>query len=337
MISLKELAKAAGVSEATASLAINNRPGINAATKEHILQLADSLGYIPNRTAQSLARKSSGLIGMIIPNLINTNYGQAVQLAEDWLRARGYRIIIATSKNNYRYEKEMIEQFIAFRVEGVIIFPTVKENPDPTYVNLLTKHNIPFVFLGGRYREIDATCVMEDFYESTYRATTYMYERGGRSFCLITGCKSIVSTSLRLNGMRDALRTHGQDFSDDSHFALENTDYSCAYALFDKLLKTGHNFDSVVTVNASVGLAVYSASVNHGLRVPEDVSIVSSDITLITIPMNTTRINLTNILQNTVMIVETALDELFYHIRGNQDNKIIHIKSDLIIGDSTRP
>lgn len=336
MASLKELAKAAGVSEATASLAMNDRPGVNASTKEHIRRLADSLGYIPNRTAQNLARRTSSLIGMIVPNLINTNYGHVVQIAEDWLRARGYKIIIATSKNNYQYEKEMIEQFVAFRVEGVIIFPVVKDNPDPSYVNLLTKHKIPFVFLGGRYREIDGTCVMEDFYESTGRAASYLYHRGGRSFCLLTGCKSIVSTQLRLKGMQDALKICGQEFPEDNHFALESTDYACACTMFEQLLEKGRTFDSVITVNASVGLAVYAAAIKHGFRVPEDISIISSDITLITLPANITRMNLTNILQNTTQIVETALEELFAQIGGSKENKTLYIKSDLIIGDSTR-
>ncbi|MGN0999042.1 MAG: LacI family DNA-binding transcriptional regulator [Faecousia sp.] len=336
MASLKELAKAAGVSEATASLAMNDRPGVNASTKEHIRQLADRMGYIPNRTAQNLARRTSNLIGMIVPNLINTNYGLVVQLAEDWLRARGYKIIIATSKNNPQYEEEMIEQFVAFRVEGVVIFPMVKGNPDPSYVNLLKKHNIPFVFLGGRYREINGTCVMEDFYESTFRAASYLYERGGRSFCLQTGCRSIASTQLRLKGIQDALSARGLDFPAENHFALESSDYSCAYALFDRLLTEGRNFDCVITVNDPVGLAAYAAATKHGLRVPEDLSIISSDITLITLPTNITRINLTNIQQNTTRIVETALEELFAHIAGSKEIKTIYIRSDLIIGDSTR-
>lgn len=336
MASLKELAKAAGVSEATASLAMNDRPGVNASTKEHIRRMADTLGYIPNRTAQNLARRTSNLIGMIVPNLINTNYGQVVQIAEDWLRARGYKIIIATSKNNYQYEKEMIEQFVAFRVEGVVIFPMVKGNPDPSYVNLLWKHKIPFVFLGGCYREIEGTCVMEDHRESTYRAASYLYDRGGRSFCLLTGCKSIVSAQLRLKGMQDALKAHGQEFPEENHFALDNTDYVCAYALFDRLLTEGKQFDSVVASNSSVGLAVYAAAVKHGIRVPEDLSIISSDITLITMPSNVIRMNLTNILQNTTQIVETALEELFAHIGGSQETKTIYIQSDMIIGDSTR-
>lgn len=336
MASLKELAKAAGVSEATASLAMNDRPGVNASTKERIRQLADTLGYIPNRTAQNLARRTSNLIGVIVPNLVNTNYGRVVQIAEDWLRARGYKIIITTSKNNPQYEKEMIEQFVAFRVEGVVIFPIVKDNPDPSYVNLLNKHKIPFVFLGGRYSEIEGTCVMEDFYESTYRATSYLYDRGGRFFCLLTGCKSIVNTQLRMKGMQDALMNHGQIFPEENHFVLENSDYSCAYTLFDQLLSSGKRYDSVITVNSSVGLAVYAVAVKHGLRVPEDVSIISSDITLITLPTNIPRTNLTNILQDTPKIVETALEELFSHINGSKDIKTIYIQSDMIIGDSTR-
>lgn len=336
MVSLKELAKAAGVSEATASLAMNDRPGVNASTKERVRQLADTLGYIPNKTAQNLAKKTSNLIGMIVPNLINTNYCRVVQIAEDWLRARGYKIIIATSKNNYQYEREMIEQFVAFRVEGVVIFPVTKENPDPTYVNLLKRHQIPFVFLGGRYQEISATCVMEDFYQSTYQAASYLYDHGGRSFCILTGYAASVSTQLRLKGLRNALASSGQSFPAENHFSLENTDYSCAFDLFDRLLSQGRQFDSVIAVNASVGLAVYAAAVKHGLHVPTDLSIISADISMVTLPSNVIRMNLTNIAQDTSGIVETALEKLFEQIAGAEKTEIIYIPSSLVIGDSTR-
>lgn len=336
MVSLKDLAKAAGVSEATASLAMNDRPGVNASTKKRIRQLADTLGYIPNKTAQNLAKKTSNLIGMIVPNLINTNYCRVVQIAEDWLRARGYKIIIATSKNNYQYEREMIEQFVAFRVEGVVIFPVIKENPDPTYVNLLTRHHIPYVFLGGRYQEISATCVMEDFYQSTYQAASYLYDHGGRSFCILTGYAASVSTQLRLKGLHDALSSFGKDFPVENHFALESTDYPCAFELFDRLLSQGRQFDSVIAVNASVGLAVFAAAIKHGLHVPSDISIISADISTVTLPSNIIRINLTNIAQNTSSMVETALEKLFEQIAGTQKTEIIYIPSTLVIGDSTK-
>ena len=67
-ISMKEVAKQAGVSEATVSLALNNRPGVNPQTQKRIQELAKSMGYIPSITAQTLAKQKSGLVGFILPN-----------------------------------------------------------------------------------------------------------------------------------------------------------------------------------------------------------------------------------------------------------------------------
>ena len=187
-ITLKELAKAAGVSEATASLAMNNRPGVSPITKASIQELAQTLGYIPSQSAQALAMKRTGLIGMIIPNISNINYSELVQLTENCLTSKGYRMILATSRNNPAYECDMIKQFISFRVEGVIIYPSIKRNPDPSYLNLLKENNIPFVYLGGYYRGIDAPTSMNDYYGSTAQLVELLLNGGGKKICLVSGC-----------------------------------------------------------------------------------------------------------------------------------------------------
>lgn len=333
-ISLKELAKEAGVSEATVSLALNNRPGVNVATRQRIHDLAKAMGYIPSVTAQTLAKQKSGLIGIIVPNISNSNYSSLVQLAEDRLLSRGYKLILATSKSNPEYERDMIQRFVSFRTEGVIIYPSIKDNPDPSYLNILHQYHIPFIFLGGYYRDVAASHIMPDFYQAAYHSAEYLYERGGRHFCLVSGCRSIVSNTLRRQGMADFLAKHGLPFEDSRHIALENTNYDSAYACFNTLLDNGMAIDSVFAVNTYAGLAIYNSAIEHGLRVPEDLSIISGDMTM---PPKACRISLTSIRQNNVRMVECALNELFEKIQGSTENRQACIASDFFPGESTKP
>ena len=332
-ISLKELAKEAGVSEATVSLAMNNRPGVNAATRQRIHELAKAMGYIPSVTAQTLAKQKSGLIGMIVPNITNNNYSALVQLTEERLLNCGYKMILATSKSDPEYERDMIQRFVSFRTEGVIIYPSIKDNPDPSYLNILHQYHIPFIFLGGRYRNIEASCVMPDYYQSSYNAAKYLYQRGGRHFFLMSGCRSIVSNSLRRQGISDLLAEHGVPFEDSRHIALTHTNYDAAYECFNTLLDAGTVIDSVFAVNTYAGLAVYNAAIEHGLRVPEDLSIISGDMSM---PPKACCIALTSIVQNNVEMVEHALSELFSKIKGKTETVQECIASTFISGDSTK-
>lgn len=333
-VTLKELAKAAGVSEATVSLAMNNRSGVSEATRKRVFKMAKAMGYIPSITAQSLAKQKSGLIGVITPNLYNTNYSMLAQFIEDGLLPYGYKMILASSKSSPEYEKEIIERFISFRVEGVIIYPSILSNPNPSYLNLLTQYNIPFVFLGGYYPSIDASYVVPDYHHIAQFSTEYLYARGGRKFCLIGGCRSISSNTMRRRGIRDALEKYGMEFPEENYIELAQTSYDSAYTQFSEALDSGKTFDSVITVNTHVGIAVYNAAIEHGLRVPEDLSIISCDSIL---PPAVCRIQLTSFESKNSEIIDETLSELLAKIEGKQG--VVHklVQYHFLPGNSTKP
>lgn len=331
-ISLKEVAKQAGVSEATVSLALNNRPGVNLKTKKRIQELAQTMGYIPSITAQSLAKQKSGLVGFILPNTTNSTYSLLIQYIEDELRQRGYKMIFVTSNNNVEYEKEMIEQFVSFRTEGVIIYPIVKENPDPSYVNILNQYKIPFVFLGGYYKGIEAPCVMSDYYTALYSAAEHLYEKGGRHFCYIGGYRSIVSNTMRYEGLQDYLHLKGIEFSPQMYLELSVPDYDQAYIACNELLESDTVIDSIVTANDLVGLAVYNSVIEHGYRVPEDISIITFNRQ---IHEGISKISLTYIEQFIKQQADAALKNLFNQMNGEKELERIYLDTELIIRDST--
>lgn len=332
-ISLKEIAKTAGVSEATASLALNNKPNVNEKTKKRVCEIAEQLGYIPSINAQNLTNKKSRLIGVIVPNIENLVYSTLVRILEQELRKQNYKMIMATSESNIENEEEMIKHFISFRVEGAVIYPLIKDNPNPKYLELLNSYHIPFVFIGGYYRGINAPHIMSDIYGALSNATEYLYNTGARNFYYFGGCKAIVTNELKIRGIRDTLAQKGLEFKDDQYIELQSTNYQCAYEQATKLLSQNNVIDAVLAGDVYTTMAIYTALLEHGLRVPEDVSLISFDNLL---PPEICKVSLTCIEQNLNEIVLNTLDTLFQKIDGHAADKNILVNTKLIIRDTTR-
>ena len=332
-VSLKDIAKAAGVSEATASLALNGRKGVNAQTKEKVVEVAKSMGYVSSNNARSLARRRSGLIGVMVPNISNLFYSNLVRHIERAVRDMGYKMILVTTESNINYEKEMIKQFVAFRVEGAIIYPSIKENDKPDYINLLQQNNIPMVFIGSYYPGIDAPHIMSDLYHGVREAVDYLYITGCRNFYYVGGCKTIVSNQLKEKAIQDYLREREIDFPDDHYLELEHTRYENAYIRMDALMASGKPVDAVIAADAFTSLAVYNVLRKHNISVPEQVSIISFD-NLIYPDICVTRLSC--IEQDLNSIVNCTLQNLQSMIRDHSHGVSHLTPTKLILRDTTR-
>ena len=332
-ISLKDVARAAHVSEATASLAINGRKGVNAETRKSVLDIARAMGYIGSDHAKSLAQRSSGLIGVMVPNISNLFYSNLVRHIERALRDMGYKMILVTTESNINYEKEMIKRFVAFRVEGAIIYPSIKENDRPDYINILHQNSIPMVFIGSYYPGIEAPHVMSDLYHGVREAVDYLFITGCRHFYYVGGCKTIVSNRLKENAIRDYLIERGIDFPEDHYLELEHTRYENAYIRMDALLTSGKPVDAVIAADAFTALASYNVLKKHHFSVPEQVSIISFD-NLIYPDICVTRLSC--IEQDLNSIVNCTLQNLQSMIRDHSHgvSHLTHTK--LILRDTTR-
>ena len=332
-VSLRDIAKAAQVSEATASLALNGRKGVNEKTRNKVLEVAKELGYVSNGSARSLAKKKSGLIGVMVPNISNLFYSNLVRHIERALRDMGYKMILVTTESNINYEKEMIRHFVSFRVEGAIIYPSIKENANPEYINLLKQNNIPMVFIGNYYPGIDAPHVMSDLYKGVKEAVDYLFMTGSRNFYYLGGCKSIVSNQLKLDAIRDYLADRGIDFPDDHYLLLEHTRYENAYIRMDALLSNGKKVDAVIAADAFSALAVYNVFQKHDVKVPEEASIISFD-NLLYPDVCVTRLSC--IEQDLGSIVNCTMQNLQAMIQDESEG-VSHLSSTkLILRDTTK-
>jgi LacI family transcriptional regulator len=150
-VSIKDISRLAKVSTATVSRVLNDQPGVSAQQRKRIRQLADSLGYQPNRFAQNLVRGQSRLVGFVISELGNSDYVYYYRRIEDALAARGYQCLISDSRLDPAKEKQNIEVMLQNRVEGLVILPSLDPRADEAQAVFadLKRRKIPFVLLGA--------------------------------------------------------------------------------------------------------------------------------------------------------------------------------------------
>ena len=131
-ITIKDIAAAVGVSPATVSLVLNNRPSrIAEETKERIKKTAEELGYKPNSAAVLLKTQRSYTLGLLIPEICNDYYGKYAKGMEDACQAKGWSTFFCTTNNNPEKERQYIETLHAKNVDGLSIITTPSNQSDP--------------------------------------------------------------------------------------------------------------------------------------------------------------------------------------------------------------
>lgn len=120
-VRLEDVAQAAGVSTITVSRCITNPDRVAERTRTRVLQLANEMGYIPNRLAKSLVSAQSRIIGAVVPTMANPIHSEALQGAFDQLKGAGYQILLGTSGYSADDERSLVETFIGHRVDGLLL------------------------------------------------------------------------------------------------------------------------------------------------------------------------------------------------------------------------
>ena len=123
MATIQDVARRAGVSTATASRVISGRGYVSLASREQVLAAADVLGYVPNGLARSLKTRRSGLIALLVPEIVNSFYTTISRGVEDIANANGLQVIVGNTDESAAKERAHVEMLVSTRVDGVVIAP----------------------------------------------------------------------------------------------------------------------------------------------------------------------------------------------------------------------
>lgn len=335
MIKLKDVARKAKVSEATASLVLNRRKGVNPETRERVIAAARELGYTPNSVARGLAMRRTRSIGLVVTDIENPFFGSVTRFVDEFVLSRGCTLVLSVSKDDLALEDTIISYFIGKRVEGVIIVPSIFRRTSFTCFEDLNRHKIPFVFATTYYEGVNGDCVMTDLKKGSYQLASYLTGLGHRDVLFLASHdRTMPVSSLRIDGVQKAFADAGLPPEGVRVVECDRASFSCGYAATKAALKR-HMPDAIIGVNDIVALGAERAARDAGCSIPSDLSVCGYDDLIFS---RISEIPLTTVKQDVEKLCRKTVDVLFERIQGADDPpRIRRIPPELVIRDSTGP
>jgi LacI family transcriptional regulator len=271
-VNIKKLAAALNLSTSTVSRAFRNNSDINKETKERILSMAQEMNYQPNHYASNLREQRSKTIAVIVPELANNYFSQAINGIEKVARENDYQILIYVTDDDYEKEVAFIKSLQNGRVEGIIMSASGEAN-DHNYLLENGKKRLPLVFFDRVYDDIITPKVTTNDYESSFSATEHLIECGCKKIAYLVVNKSLSIGKTRLMGYMDALSKHNIPFRDELVIDCLNDQVKNKEILKEAFtrLKPDGIFASV----ERLAFATYYVSYDLNLKIPEDMKVIS--------------------------------------------------------------
>lgn len=273
MITIKEVAELAKVSQATVSRAINNHPTVKEANRQKVYAAIEQLGYKPNAFAQALASSRSNSIGMLVGSLDGPFYGPLMHHTEDTIRKNNNHLIVTSGQESHSKEKDSIEFLRSKRVDGFILHSD--KLSDDELIDVVKE--APATIILNRYiPDIDQHCIYIDNEYGGYLATKHLLEHGHKNIACITGQLSKGDSRDRLQGYRLALSEAGIKYN-PSYVIEGRFDHDGNHDRARRLLDRAPEITAVFCQNDNIALAVYDVAVERDIIIGKDLSVVGFD------------------------------------------------------------
>lgn len=279
MASIKDVAKAAGVSEATVSRTINNNPSISATTKERVLKAIKDLNYSPNSMAKGLSNNNSYTITLLVDvedekSFYNPFFYEVMHGIEKIVYKKEYCLIVSNLKTMLRKENVLDWLIKGKRTEGVILPSSII---DARMVKELKKNKIPFVSI-GEPADLRETISWVDINnrKAGEQATNYFIDNNRKKIAFIGHDNSKVFNKRRFEGYKIALENSKINY--DASLVIEGRNSKDdGYRMMKELLSNSNFPDSVICADNLMSVGAIRAIQESGLSIPKDISVISFD------------------------------------------------------------
>ena len=272
-VTIKDIAHALNLSASTVSRALRGMPEIHPETRQAVLQLAQEMDYQPNQLAKNLVKSRTRTIGVILPTLSYYFFSSVLNSIEEAAMQAGYSVVVCQTNESYLREVVQIQNLLNSQVEGFII-SLARDTQDLDHINRLLRKQIPVVIF-DRYAEgIEASKVIVDNQLAAFKATEHLIENGCQRLGCLAGPPNLLISNQRLAGFKEALLKYDLPYREryvfHSDFTQEN---SMMQAL--SMMALPEPPDGILTMSDRIAFSTMYALKQRGIRIPEDVAIVS--------------------------------------------------------------
>jgi LacI family transcriptional regulator len=331
-INIRELAKELNLSIGTVSKALRNSHEISTETKDKVFALARQRNYIPNPYASSLRRKKSNTIGIVVPEVADSFFSNAIKGIESVAQNKGYHVLVYLTEEKFSKEISILKEFRSGRVDGVLLSLS-SETSNNSHIEDLKQHNIPLVLFDRAADEVHTIKIITDDFENSYRATQHLIQRGCKKIAYLSISKHLSINNKRIAGFLKALADKNRD-GEKKIIQCSNNQHE-NYALLQELLRAHDRPDGLLASVEKLTTPVYLICRELKINIPNGLKIAafsSSEAAPILNP------SLTTITQPAYEMGKRAATALFKAIEKKNykmPNENIILPSSLIIRDST--
>jgi len=271
-VTLKDIAERAGVTSATVSMVINNKPNISEATRKKVMKIAAELNYYPNVIARGLATRKSNSIGVIVPNLASSFVVRILQGIKSTNRDIKYTVQLFDTIGQNENESQLFQRLARERrIDGVVLIGTTESDEQ---LQVFRDESVPCILVARYIDFLDSVSV--DNRQGSRDATDYLISKGHQRIACVIARMDNLPTEDRLEGYKMSLGKHGIAFDESLVFEVPTDDMSCGIDVFSGIQRAGA---SAVFVPAGdmVAIGIIKQAKNAGFSVPEQLAVVGFD------------------------------------------------------------
>lgn len=350
-VSIKDVAKYAGVSTATVSHVINQTRFVSEETRQKVLDAIETLNYQPSAIARGLATNATQTIGLIVADITNPFFTAVARGVEDEINRHGYHTIFSNTDEDPEREDEYLRLLSARQIDGLIIAPARVHSER---LVRMSEGGMPILLIDRDATGVRAPLVCVDNEGGAYQAVKYLIELGHRRIGILMGMETISTHVLRLNGYKRALIEAGLPSDEaliartDNWFYLPQGDQVASapprslsnvqmtpatFNALQQLLDLPNRPTAIFVTNNQMTLGTLYALKERQLRCPDDISIISFDdhewAPLFTPPITAVR-------QPTYHLGQTAASLLMQLVKGEEVEYPSPLPVEFMIRESCR-
>ena len=274
MVTIQDVARAAGVSQATAARALNGYGSVSARSLERVTDAATRLGYKTNMIAQALRLGQTRTVGFVPGDIENPFFAKVARHLSDTLEEAGYMLLLSSSYESVDRERKVVETLRRHMMSGLVIAPSPQEGAP--HLEQLVEAGTPLVLIDRRVSGLRADSVTVNNEAAGFQAVLHLIESGHRRIAILADDLQLTSTAERFAGYQTALESQGINI-DPRLIGVGGTSRQGAYEATMRILALSDRPTALFTSDYFMTEGALRAVADSGLSVPADISIVGFD------------------------------------------------------------
>lgn len=273
-VTIYDVAREAGVSMATVSRVVNNNPNVKPQTRKKVFEAIERLGYRPNAVARGLASKKTTTVGVVIPDISNTIFSELARGIEDIANMYHYNIILCNADKKKEKEIRVINTLLEKQVDGLLFMGGAVTDE---HLQAFKTSSVPIVLCATKDDNNAFASVDIDHEQAAFDAVNLLIQNGHRNIAMISGTLQDPANGFaRYQGYKRALEAADIPLRED-YVRIGNYRYESGLEVAKHFLELSERPTAIFAATDEMAIGAMHTLLDSGLRVPEDVSVISVD------------------------------------------------------------